>query len=167
MKLFLFILFVSFTKSVVVNENKGSVNQNVENSKLEEKRTEIEKDANQDIAKDNDAKPQLRPESNKSSAKDYNVGFEPIVPPPPPIFALGKMPVQTSYHIIQYPYHHSTPWNLFNYPQINNPYYGHLWPHHPLHGSAYGYMPYGTHPFMFPSMGAFGMNPLSASNPMF
>ena len=76
------------------------------------------------------------------------------------------MPVQASYHIIKYPHQKATPWNLYNYPQINNPYYGHLWPHHPLHISAYGYMPFGLHPFMYPSMGAYGMNPLSAINPM-
>ena len=77
------------------------------------------------------------------------------------------MPVQSTYHIIQYPHHVTTPWNLYNYPVVHNPYYGHLWPHHPLHGSAYGYMPFGLHPFMFPGMGAYGLNPLTSMNPTF
>lgn len=58
----------------------------------------------------------------------------------------------------------TTPYNLDNYPQINNPYYGHLWPFHPLNHAAYGYVPFGIHPFMYPSMGAYGINPMVPLN---
>ena len=104
---------------------------------------------------------------NQSPLSGYQLTFSSNMPPPPPTYAQGTMAVHKSNQTINYPAHHSQAWQMNNYPQIYNPYYGHLWAQHPLHQSAYGYMPFGLHPFMFPSMGAYGLNPLGAMNPMF
>ena len=104
---------------------------------------------------------------NQNPLSAYTLSFSSNNPPPPPTYAKGRMIVHNTQQTINYPSFHSPAWQMNNYPQIYNPYYGHLWAHHPLHQTAYEYMPFGLHPFMFPSMGSYGMNPLGAMNPMF
>lgn len=108
----------------------------------------------------------------------------PFVPPPTPAFATGNTPVQTTYHLVSYPSHTQTPWNLHSYPHIFDPFHGHLQPYHPLHqmsylgpysnpmhmmmsmGSPYGfaYNPY-INPFMM-GMNPFMMGMMGHNNPM-
>ena len=92
----------------------------------------------------------------------------PLVPPPPPTFATGHMPIQTSYNIIHYPTHVSTPWNLHSYPHMSNPYHGHLHPFHPLHAMSMGMMNPMMMGMMNPMMMMGMMNPMMMGmmNPM-
>ena len=107
-----------------------------------------------------------------------SAGLMPDIPPPPPTFAIGNMPVQTAYNVVHYPAHTETPWNLYSYPHVFDPYHGHLHPFHPLHPVSYfgpysnpGYMmmsmmhPYGftQNPYINPFM--MGMHP-AMTNPM-
>ena len=104
----------------------------------------------------------------------------PELPPPPPHFAIGHTPVQTTYNIVHYPSHTQTPWNLHSYPRIFDPYHGHLHRFHPLHHMShmgpfsnpmYGMMSmmhphgYAYNPYINPFM--MGMNPMMMGmNPM-
>ena len=83
-----------------------------------------------------------------------------LLPPPPPIFSTGKLPVTTQYHIVHYPSHVNTPWNLLSYPRVMAPHYGYMG--YPLHPFNYMHMAHAAHTAMLgASMGMPGamMNP--------
>ena len=78
-----------------------------------------------------------------------------LLPPPPPIFSTGKLPVTTQYHIVHYPSHINTPWNLLSYPRVMAPHYGYMG--YPLHPFNYMHMAHAAHTAMLgASMGAVG-----------
>lgn len=88
------------------------------------------------------------------------LAMPPMVPPPPPIFTTGQLPIQNAYHIIHYPQHMASPWNINAYPHVFNPYLGNHWAGSPMSSSAYGSIPYGLHPFSYPGVGyPYGMSP--------
>lgn len=69
-----------------------------------------------------------------------------LLPPPPPIFSTGKLPVTTQYHIVHYPSHINTPWNLLSYPRVMAPHYGYMG--YPLHPYNYMHMAHAAHTAM-------------------
>jgi hypothetical protein len=69
-----------------------------------------------------------------------------LLPPPPPIFSTGKLPVTTQYHIVHYPSHVNTPWNLLSYPRVMAPHYGYMG--YPLHPYNYMHMAHAAHTAM-------------------
>ena len=78
-----------------------------------------------------------------------------LLPPPPPIFSTGKLPVTTQYHIVHYPSHVNTPWNLLSYPRVMAPHYGYMG--YPLHPFNYMHMAHAAHTAMLgASMGMHG-----------
>lgn len=78
-----------------------------------------------------------------------------LLPPPPPIFATGKLPVHPQYHIVHYPAHVNTPWNLLSYPRVMAPHYGYMG--YPLHPYNFMHMAHAAHTAMLgASMGAVG-----------
>lgn len=78
-----------------------------------------------------------------------------LLPPPPPIFSTGKLPVTTQYHIVHYPSHVNTPWNLLSYPRVMAPHYGYMG--YPLHPYNYMHMAHAAHTAMLGAqMGAPG-----------
>ena len=88
------------------------------------------------------------------------LAMPPMVPPPPPIFTSGQLPIQNAYHVIHHPQHNASPWNVNAYPHVFNPYLGHGWPVTPMHPSAYSGIPHGLHPFSYPGVGfPYGMSP--------
>ena len=98
-------------------------------------------------------------------AQLFKLHFYPDLPPRPPQFDIGTRNYSQKSLQIEYdPNEGSTPFNQDNYPQINNPYYGNISAIHPLNNQAYGYVPFGLHPFMYPNMGAYGINPLLPLN---
>jgi hypothetical protein len=66
-----------------------------------------------------------------------------LLPPPPPIFSTGKLPVTTQYQIVHYPAHVNTPWNLLSYPRVMAPHYGYMG--YPLHPYNYMHMAHAAH----------------------
>ena len=85
----------------------------------------------------------------------YEVGVEdpskpltraPLVPPPKPFFAVGNLPVQSTYHIISRPNHPDTPWNLFEEPRIYSPFAGYGWSGYHIMNLANGQQP-AMHPY--------------------
>ena len=83
-----------------------------------------------------------------------------LLPPPPPIFSTGKLPVQTQYHIVHYPAHVNTPWNMYSYPRVMAPHYGYMG--YPLHPYNYMHMAHAAHTAM---LGAHMGYPGAFSNP--
>jgi hypothetical protein len=144
---------------------------NVIFSKLEKKNIEKAESLIKDLLKDRKLDKTEIVETHTISQNPlsaYTLQFNSNLPPPPPIYAQGKMELTPLTQEIKYPSTDHPAMNMMNnYPQVYNPYYGNLWQYHPLHRSAYEYMPFGLHPFMFPSMGSYGLNPLGAMNPMF
>jgi hypothetical protein len=69
-----------------------------------------------------------------------------LLPPPPPIFSTGKLPVTTQYQIVHYPAHVNTPWNLLSYPRVMAPHYGYMG--YPLHPYNYMHMAHAAHTAM-------------------
>lgn len=83
-----------------------------------------------------------------------------LLPPPPPIFSTGKLPVTTQYHIVHYPSHINTPWNLLSYPRVMAPHYGYMG--YPLHPYNYMHMAHAAHTAM---LGAHMGMPGAFANP--
>jgi hypothetical protein len=83
-----------------------------------------------------------------------------LLPPPPPIFSTGKLPVTTQYHIVHYPSHVNTPWNLLSYPRVMAPHYGYMG--YPLHPYNYMHMAHAAHTAM---LGAHMGMPGAFANP--
>ena len=69
-----------------------------------------------------------------------------LLPPPPPIFSTGKLPVTTQYQIVHYPAHVNTPWNLLSYPRVMAPHYGYMG--YPLHPYNFMHMAHAAHTAM-------------------
>ena len=83
-----------------------------------------------------------------------------LLPPPPPIFSTGRLPVTTQYHIVHYPSHVNTPWNLLSYPRVMAPHYGYMG--YPLHPYNYMHMAHAAHTAM---LGAHMGMPGAFANP--
>ena len=88
------------------------------------------------------------------------IGMPPAVPPPPPIFHSGMVPVQGPLHLLHHPAVMGSPYGMLGHPHVFNPYLGNHWPTAAMHPSSYGQTPFGLHPFAYPGMGyPYGLSP--------
>ena len=118
-------------------ENKTQNNKIIQDSSPQERRLTDEHEEHDD----HDASP------NRHLSNPVTGMITPsLLPPPPPIFSTGKLPVQTQYQIVHYPAHVNTPWNLLSYPRVMAPHYGYQG--YPLHPYNFMHMAHAAHTAM-------------------
>ena len=157
------------TEKISAMEKQLDTLQKMERSLEEQKEAEVEKQTIKDQVETNNSPEDRQLEDENAGVSDMipqsqmggmgmggmgmgmggmgmGVQSPSLLPPPPPIFSTGKLPVQTQYHIVHYPSHVNTPWNMLSYPRVMAPHYGYQG--YPLHPYNFMHMAHAAHTAM-------------------